>query len=235
MKNIKNHFMSKCLSLLKCSKIYAPIEEERALPTVTEIVAKAWFRDKGDETHRLNYDLNERSIVVDVGGYKGQWSSDIYSMYKPQKIIIYEAISTYAQHIQDRFSKNSNIIVRAYGLGGENRRETIYLSDDASTVYNRGSSELELEINVVDGTEAFTNEGIEKIDLLKINIEGCEYELLENLIASSWIKKVVNLQVQFHDNVFGYEEKIVKITGMLSRTHKRTYCYPMVWENWQLK
>lgn len=33
-----------------------------------------WRKENGDYTHRVNYDLNEDSIVFDVGGYKGEWA-----------------------------------------------------------------------------------------------------------------------------------------------------------------
>ena len=30
-----------------------------------------WFADRGDQTLRLDYDLNENSVVLDLGGYHG--------------------------------------------------------------------------------------------------------------------------------------------------------------------
>ena len=32
-----------------------------------------WFADDGDNTLRLNYPLDENSVVFDVGAYKGAW------------------------------------------------------------------------------------------------------------------------------------------------------------------
>ena len=37
-----------------------------------------WVRDRGDQTLRLDYDLAAASIVFDLGGYEGQWASDIF-------------------------------------------------------------------------------------------------------------------------------------------------------------
>ena len=48
---------------------------------VDKLRAAQWFKDNGDKTHRLNYNLNEKSIVFDLGGYEGQWASDIFSKY----------------------------------------------------------------------------------------------------------------------------------------------------------
>lgn len=39
---------------------------------------RRWFRDKGDSTLRLDYPLNADSIVLDVGGYKGDFSALIH-------------------------------------------------------------------------------------------------------------------------------------------------------------
>ena len=67
-----------------------------------------WYRDDGDKTHRLNYDLNKDSIVFDLGGYEGQWSSDIYGMYCCN-IFIFEVVPEYAMHISKRFEKNEKV------------------------------------------------------------------------------------------------------------------------------
>ena len=36
-----------------------------------------WFNDGGDLRYRYNYDLNNESIVFDVGGYEGNFSQKI--------------------------------------------------------------------------------------------------------------------------------------------------------------
>ena len=74
-----------------------------------------------------------------------------------------------------------------------------------------------------------------KIDLMKINIEGSEYELLEHLIESGCIKKITDIQVQFHNFVPNAPEKRSELHKKLSRTHYMTYNYPWIWENWRLK
>ena len=36
-----------------------------------------WFADKGDYTHNINYELDNDSIVIDLGGYHGLWTKKI--------------------------------------------------------------------------------------------------------------------------------------------------------------
>ncbi len=62
-----------------------------------------WFRDNGDKTLRLNYDLNQNSVVIDLGGYEGQWSSDLFSKYCCN-IYIFEPYQEYVSKIKDRFN-----------------------------------------------------------------------------------------------------------------------------------
>ena len=43
--------------------------------------AARWFRDKGDETLRLDYPLTQESIVFDLGGYHGDFAAAVYERY----------------------------------------------------------------------------------------------------------------------------------------------------------
>jgi FkbM family methyltransferase len=205
------------------------------IPTVTEIVAQAWFRDRGDETHRLDYNLNHQSLVLDVGGFRGQWASDIYAKYKPQKIIVYEPHPDFSVIVQNRFLANPAIKVASYGLGATNRNQDLFLSSNATSAHPRNSASKSTLVTFRCADEVFKEENISYIHLLKVNIEGSEYELLDHLISTGWVGKIENLQIQFHDNVADYETKLTAIVDKLTLTHRRTYCYPMVWENWTIR
>jgi hypothetical protein len=72
--------------------------------------------------------------------------------------------------------------------------------------------------------------------VLKINIEGAEYVLLQYIISKGLHKNIRNLQVQFH-LIEGQncEELYSLIASALSETHELTWRYPFVWENWRRK
>jgi hypothetical protein len=77
-------------------------------------------------------------------------------------------------------------------------------------------------------------EQYEIIDLLKVNIEGAEYDVLNHMIGAGLHKRIKNIQVQFHqiDGVpYGVWYK--EIEKHLSLTHTRTWHYPFCWESWQ--
>ena len=68
------------------------------------------------------------------------------------------------------------------------------------------------------------------IDLMKINIEGGEYDLLDHLIDTGFVKNIRNIQVQFHDFVPDAVKRMSSIHGKLMRPHETTYQYLFVWK-----
>jgi hypothetical protein len=69
---------------------------------------------------------------------------------------------------------------------------------------------------------------------MKINIEGGEYDLLDHLIETGWIRRIRDVQIQFHDFVSGATQRMHHIQAALKNTHHTTYQYPFVWENWHI-
>lgn len=189
-----------------------------------------WWADGGDDKLRFDYELDERSLVIDLGGYRGQWASDLFSRYGC-KIEVFEPVSEFADSIRKRFAKNGNIRVYQYGLGGASRTETISLSADGSSLF--GESPERAEIRIVDVADWFAEERIASVTLLKINIEGGEYELLERLIETGLIKNIENIQVQFHEVQSNSAARMKLIQQRLAETHTPTYQYRFVWENWK--
>lgn len=192
----------------------------------------AWQLDRGDKTLRLDYDLDDKSLVFDLGGYEGQWTSDIFSRYCC-KVHIFEPVSAYSNQINKRFSKNNNIIVHNFGLANETATRSISLMEDGSSLFKTGT-QLE-QIQLKNATEFIVSNQITKIDLMKINIEGAEYDLLEHIVKTGVINRIVNIQVQFHDFVPQADERIENIYRKLRETHYLTYQYRFVWDNWKLK
>lgn len=191
-----------------------------------------WVSDSGDSTLRLNYNLNSESLVIDAGGYKGDWAEKIYNKYF-SKIIIFEPVNTYFNQIKNRFSEKKEISVFNFGLSNTDKEEIIYHTNDASSVFwGSGKSEI---IKLKPFNEFLESNNIHVVDLIKINIEGGEYDLLDNIIENNIQSNIKNLQIQFHRFVPDCIERRDKIREKLSETHELTYDYEFIWENWKLK
>ena len=191
-----------------------------------------WQKDKGDKTFRLNYDLNNESLVFDLGGYEGQWASDIFSKYLC-KIYVFEPVLSFVDNIKKRFKNNSKIKIFNFGLGGDNKIVDIYLKNDGSSIFGQRGEKQKAKI--VKISDFIKDNKISFIDLMKINIEGAEYELMEDLLKTNLIEKIKDIQIQFHNLFLDSKTKMIKIQNGLSETHCLTYQYKFIWENWRLK
>lgn len=195
-----------------------------------EMSLQKWFNDNGDKTHRINYELNENSIVFDLGGFEGNWSADIIEKYNCQ-VYIFEPVNFYYQKILDRFKNNQKVKVFNLGLSNKNDKTDIFYNGDSSSMVFETSKTEKIEVrNICDFLEEFE---INKIDLIKINIEGAEFDLLDEVIKKDYQSKFENIQVQFHKMFNDCYQRRDTIRQNLSKTHELTYDYTFVWENWK--
>ena len=206
---------------------------KRALfPSRHELMVRRWWADGGDAALRFDYELDENSWVLDLGGYDGQWASDLFSRYRC-RIIIFEPVHAFAEKIRERFRRNDRIEVLQCGLGGSTRTETLHIAANASSIYGK-SGKVE-DIKLVDVRDWLHERKLLRINLAKINIEGGEYELLERLLDINMIGSIDNIQVQFHDVGPDARQRMQRIQSRLRATHEPTYQYEFVWENWARK
>ncbi|VAX34855.1 hypothetical protein MNBD_UNCLBAC01-1097 [hydrothermal vent metagenome] len=231
---MKNIFLKCCRFLFyKIKRVVTCIQKFCKLYVIRDpftVSVNKWFKDDGDNTLRLNYPLTEDSIVLDVGGYEGEWSNKIYEKYESH-IFIFEPVVKYYEKITNRFSSNKKIKVYNFGLADKDTTAAISMLNDGSSIYKlKGESEKIILKNI----ENFIKDnGIDKIDLIKINIEGGEYPLLKMMIEKNIINKCQSIQVQFHDFYPNAIALRTEIRESLKKTHFITYDYPFVWENWQ--
>lgn len=193
-----------------------------------------WIEANGDRTLRLNYELNENSIVIDAGGYKGDWTSDIVALYNPT-VYIFEPVKSCFDIINSRFIDNKNIKPYNFGLSDKDQTAIIHLATDGSSVYGTSFHTETETIFLTDLSKFMDDNSLSKIDLIKINIEGGEFDLLEGIIKSGKIKQITDIQVQFHNNIPQAINKREIIRQSLSKTHYLTYDFEFIWENWRLK
>ena len=205
--------------------IYLTPSQKRVLP---------WFKINGDQTLRLNYDLNESSVVFDLGGYEGQWTSDIYSKYCCV-VYCFEPVKEFADALSLRFARNKKIHIFQFGLSNEDKNARMTLAKNSSSTFKILKKNPTEEVVLKKAVSFMQENKINMVDLMKINIEGGEYDLLDHFLDSGFVLNIKNLQIQFHDFVPKAEMRMARIQEGLAKTHRLTYQFPFVWENWELK
>ena len=201
-----------------------------------ELAAYNEWTDNKLERLRYEYDLNESSICFDLGAFHCDWSVAISDLYNKPTIYAFEALPAIYDIGKENIQNYQNIHLFDYGLGKENGKATIGVgeTDGSSTsLFIEGDSKVEVTIRSVKDVLQNLNVGI--IDLMKLNVEGSEYDILDCLIDNNLQTLVKNFQIQFHKTVPDYLERYGAIRALLSKTHRLTYDYYFVWENWSLK
>ncbi|WP_320196420.1 FkbM family methyltransferase [Agrobacterium rosae] len=217
------------ISLTKIKRRLKYAYRRYVLKDVFKAEVRRWQEDDGDNIYRLSYDLNERSVVFDLGGYLGDFASSIYNKYGCS-IYLFEPSKAFFDKCVTRFHGNAAVKMFNFGLSNTTGEFTLSDEGDASSL---GNGVLAGErVAVKSFAEVFANLPVDEIDLLKINIEGGEYDVIPHLIENGLIAKVRHLQVQFHNFIPGAEQKRSEIEKALLRTHKREWCYTFVWESW---
>ena len=231
LERLRNSFTSSLSADQKCpNPDFDPqVHAERVL---------RWQADNSDERLRTNYAcLHPESILLDLGGFHGDFAFLMNGKYGAI-CHVFEVIPDLCEKIMQDGRWNEKIIVHPLGLARSNRQEKLFLAEEGSSTFcNRASNENQITIDLVKASEWFENELHGKmVDLMKINIEGGEYELLEHLIEKHLIKQIRNIQLQFHEDVIpNASRRMAAIHLKLAQSHRITFQEKFVWENWELK
>jgi FkbM family methyltransferase len=224
------------MSFKKVKKKIYKIKEKIRLVIKTYIIRDELYlirnQFKADNVkfnYRYDYPLNKDSIVIDAGGYLGDWAERIFNLYG-SKIFVFEPVEEYCDEIEKKLN-NDKVKVFRFGLADKDYSEDIFLEGDASSVY-RGKGK-KVTVHFRDIVKVLEELDISNIDLIKMNIEGGEYNLLQRMIDEDLIKICKDLQIQFHHFYPNSEELRSKIRVELLKTHKTTYDYKFCFENYR--
>lgn len=196
------------------------------------------FKHQKGEALRYRYDLRPDSVVIDVGGYLGDFTSTILDKFNP-RVFIFEPHPDFNVALNQRFEKCEKVTVINAALGNESG--TRFLVDDADATFlgpkgsRVGGTKLPSPIQMIDVFEFFNLYDIKEVDLMKINIEGGEYDLLQRMLDQGIHLRVKNFQVQFHDFYPNSLNLRMKIRSRLSASHMVDWEYFFVWESWSRK
>ena len=191
---------------------------------------KQWKKDDGDQRLRLDYELTADSTVLDVGGYVGDFADAIWQKFGC-RVLIFEPMPEFFQQCEQRFAGNDKISVFNYGLGDNDEELQLSNSADGSSFCQSDGESVPAQIR--DVAAVWRELNLQSVDLMKLNIEGGEYPLLDRMLETGLADQVENLQIQFHNFVHAAESQRNSLRNRLAQTHEEQWCYDFVWENWK--
>lgn len=194
---------------------------------------RKWRRQNGQAQLVQYGDLVPGDVVFDVGAYRGEWTDTVLGQQPAAQMHLFEPHPGFAEALEKKFAGRDHVHVHELAIGSTTgTMELSDAGDASSSVADHGKS---FEAKTMSVSDFFAHTPVDRIALMKVNIEGGEYDLLPALIESGDITKVDRLQVQFH--LFEPDMKALRddIRARLEATHHCVWSYPFVWEEWQLR
>lgn len=142
--------------------------------------------------------LNDEIVVVDLGACKGEFINELENFFKIKKAVLVEANPTNFNTLPN---KNNYIL---YNMAiSKNNDEVISFYEDLNSPYNGSKifnyfNGVEHKIKTITLETLMEKNNIDYIDILKIDIEGSEYEILPS-ISDECYSKIKQITVEFHD------------------------------------
>ena len=139
------------------------------------------------------------SVIIDGGANIGNYSLLVHQIIPDCKIYSFEPVESTFQKLMKNKKDHTNIIPIKKGLFKENCSSEInlFISDEYSSLYDiqslpYGSGHKQI-IDLIRGDDFIKENKLDCIDLLKLDIEGAEYDALigfESGIKSGKIKAI---------------------------------------------
>ena len=174
----------------------------------------------GNEYFAKNLVLGKKAVVFDIGAHIGAFS--VFISPKAEKVFSFEPVKeNYNLLLQNIKLNNLENKVFPFNSAVSSRKETkkFFLhstNTGANSFYQRtGKGMLKsVEVQTTTLKEVFERNKIEKCDLMKIDIEGEEYDLLFNL-SDELFKKIKFIVMECHR--FKKEFNPEKLIGFLEK------------------
>lgn len=190
------------------------------------------------DVRSVTWELPIAPVIVEVGGFEGRWIAEMaaryvgtYHAFEPQPW----AHERIVRAFREAALPGSTLIIHPFGLGaadatlpmrGWGTDACSFLKDDAffEAWPSEGRNERgEGQIRPV--AAVFTEIGIDRVDVMMINIEGYEYVLLPEMVRAAMMPSIRNLAVQFHRD---YPASAVEpaLREDIGRTHRLIWEWP---------
>lgn len=138
-------------------------------------------------------------VILDVGAHAGYFSLWTVAQNDKAKIFALEPVKDNFDLLKKNIAENKfkNIKPQEVALSKETGKINIFLSEDSHNHSLLPISENSVKVKSVSFEDFIKKNKIKKISLMKMDIEGGEYEIFENSI-SEISAKVENIFLEYH-------------------------------------
>ena len=170
--------------------------------------------------------VKQQPVIIDCGANIGISALYFKSLYPHSIVHCFEPYSKAVEYLKRNIEENGlqDVHVHREAVAASDGEIKLNIPADANMLNpsvlvsaNSPASEMVKSIKL----SSFINSVDEEIDLIKLDVEGAEYEIVEDLNNSGILAtgKVRMLIIEYHDSVFKDAMRFEGFIGMLSDNH----------------
>ncbi len=217
--------------ILEFSSIARRVYGLKLLLTVGLTDTSRWFL-LNKEKSKYSMHLKQGGLILDIGSFLGDYTS-LVQKRNPQLIFwLFEPIAYHFNVCRDKFKDNENVTVYQHAVSADGRSLKMQLnglrSKHQPSIFADGLSVPSRSIQ-----EIF--DSVKEVELMKMNIEGMEYECLEQLIRTKSLSKSKYLLIQFHNFEADSQNRRDAIRESLEIDYTYIFKFDWMWELWARK
>lgn len=155
-----------------------------------------------------NFTIKKNDIVIDVGAHVGFFTIYVARQASEGKIYAFEPYSKSFNLLKKNVEMNklSNVITENCAVLKNSGTATLFIDRDFAISNTLFGAETDLEkelVTTISIQDIFDKYKIERVDLLKLDCEGAEFEIILNL-SKDVLEKIVKISAEIHQDVVGY-------------------------------
>ena len=156
----------------------------------------------------------EPATIVDIGANVGGAALRFHCAYPKARVLAYEPSAVNFGFLRRNLGSEPGVSVFGYGLSDKAEQLKLYRGADTlmqnSVLRNEQTSdEFEL-VELKRASDEFRRQAIERVDILKVDTEGCEFVILADL--EPWLDKTDIIYLEYH-----HEDDRLDIDRLLSK------------------
>jgi len=171
----------------------------RAKTMDRSVLKEVWIKEIYNQ-HGVRVEKGD--TVIDIGGHVGMFSIYAAHLSETGKVYAFEPFIENFKRLENhkKINNKENLFVFNKGVSSTEGTQTLYLSPDDNTgghsLHLKTKSENKIEIQTVNLISFCEREKIEKIDFLKLDCEGAEFEIVKS--SEPILKKISKIVMECH-------------------------------------
>ena len=152
-----------------------------------------------EEYKSKNFEIKDTDVIIDVGGHIGLFSLYASQFCKNGLIYSFEPVPENYNLLIDNIQSNDLNQIKSFNLAVSNSNSNVklYLNDDEAGHSMFSKSSKTITVDSISLQQIFDDNNIENCNFLKLDCEGTEYEILQNL-PLSYFDKIEKIVIEYH-------------------------------------